>query len=63
MVHCPNCGAELKQVHVDFYRCPKCGRWWLVYTDREWGDLYAVVTVCMGSCETVVNLIKWGLVK
>jgi len=43
MTHCPECGAEMDQIMPMLYRCPKCGSYYLVFIDSEWGDLYAVV--------------------
>jgi len=63
MVYCPECGARLEHLAISVYRCPKCGGWWIVHVDSEWGDLYAVVSIDIELIKTalaVAKMIKKG---
>jgi len=54
MVYCPVCGSELEQLSSQIFRCSKCGRWWVVLFDSEWGDLLTVTLVNPRSIKTAL---------
>jgi len=63
MVYCPECSTRLEHLAISVYRCPKCGRWWVVHYDSEWGDIYTVTLVnpeLMKTALAVAKMIKKG---
>jgi len=45
VVYCPECGAVLEVITFDCYRCPKCGRRYVVHLDPQNGEVLVVTAL------------------
>jgi len=54
--YCPSCGSLLERMAPDteFYRCPECNRWWVVYKDK-YGEISSVTLLDVLVLQNIIE--------